>query len=103
MTFLHNNPLKPTMELLKLSGVQCSDRIRHAGCFANSVRVDCSDSEVEGVSFEQPGHWVFTNLYGVIIALGPVFSSNLTSTKLRQKRQQKEFRKVPESTKKTIL
>lgn len=83
MTFLSTNPVKPTVEPLKLSGVQCSDRIRHAGCFADSVGVDCSDSEVVGVSFKQPRHRVFTNLYGVIIALGPVFSSNLTSTKLR--------------------
>lgn len=89
MTFLYIYPFQPTMEPLKLSGVQCSDRIRHAGCFADSVRVDCSDSEVVGVSFKQPRHWVFTNLYWVIIALGPVFSSNLTSTKLRSKETRK--------------
>lgn len=43
--------------------------------------VDGSDSEVVGVSFEQSGHWVFTDLNGVIVALGPIVSSNLTSTK----------------------
>lgn len=85
MTFLCANPAKPTVELLKLSGVQRGDGIRHAAWFADSVRVDCSDSEVVGVSFEQPRHWVFTNFNGVIIALGPVFSSNLTSERLTAK------------------
>lgn len=40
------------------------------------MRVDRSHSEVVGVSFEQAGHWVFTDLNGVIVALGPVLSSN---------------------------
>lgn len=85
MTFLSTYEVKPTMESLKLSGIQSSDGIRHARSFADSMRVDCSDSEVIGVSFKQSGNWVFTNLNGVIIALGPVFSSNFTSAKLRSK------------------
>lgn len=79
MTFLYINRVKPTMEPLKFSRVQCSDGIRHAGWFTDSVGVDSSDSEVVGVSFKQPRHWVFTDLYGVIITLSPVFCSNLTS------------------------
>lgn len=43
--------------------------------------VNSSDSEVEGVPFKQPRHRIFTDLYGVIVTLGPVFSSNLTSKK----------------------
>lgn len=69
------------MEPLKLSGVECSDGIRHAGRFADSVGVDSSDSEVVGVSLKQPRHRVFTDLYRVIIALGPVFCPDLTSTR----------------------
>lgn len=89
MAFACTTPVKPTMELLKLSGVQCSDGVRYAGWFADSVWVDCPDSEVVGVCLEQPRHWVFTNLYGVIIALGPVVSSNLTSTKCASKKTRK--------------
>lgn len=89
MTFLYTNPVKPTMEPLKLSGVQCSDRIRHAGWFADSMGVDSSDSEVVGVAFKQSRHWVFTDLNGVIIALGPVFSSNLTSVQKKERREDK--------------
>lgn len=81
MAFFNANTVKPTVEVLKLSGVQSGNRIRHARRFADSVRVDGSDSEVVGVSLKQPRHWVFTNLYGVVIALSPVFSSNLASTK----------------------
>lgn len=43
--------------------------------------VNSSDSEVEGVPFKQPRHRIFADLYGVIVTLGPVFSSNLTSKK----------------------
>lgn len=68
------------MHPLELSGVQRGDGKGHARCFADSARVDGSDSEVVGVALKQPRHRVFTNLYGVIIALSPVFSSNLTST-----------------------
>lgn len=71
----------PTVELPKLAGIQCSDGVRHAGRLADPVGVDCSDSEVVGVSFKQPGHGEFTDLNGVIVALAPVVSSNLTSTK----------------------
>lgn len=74
------------MEPLKLSGVQCGDGFRHAGWFANSLGVDSADSEVVGVCFKEPGHWVFTDLNGVIVALSPVFSTNLTSTKLTVKK-----------------
>lgn len=75
------------MELPKLAGIQCSDGVRHAGRLADPMGIDCSDSEVVGVSFEQPRHRVFTDLNGVIVALAPVVSSNLTSTKggFRQK------------------
>lgn len=73
------NPVQPTVEPLELSRVECSDWIRHARCFADSVGVDGSDSEVVGVSFKQSGHGVFTDLYGVIVALSPVFCSDLTS------------------------
>lgn len=66
------------MKLLKLGGVQGSDGVRHARSFADSMRVDGSHSEVVGVSFEQAGHWVFTDLNGVIVALGPVLSSDFT-------------------------
>lgn len=69
------------MELPKLAGIQCSDGVRHAGSLADPVGVDCSDSEVVRVTFEQPGHGVFTDLNGVIVALAPVVSSHLTSTK----------------------
>lgn len=69
------------MQPLKLGGVQRGDGLRHAAGFADSFRVDGSDSEVVRVPLKQPGHGVFADLYGVIIALGPVFSSNLTSTK----------------------
>lgn len=37
MAFACTTPVKPTMELLKLSGVQCSDGVRHAGWFADSL------------------------------------------------------------------
>lgn len=50
--------------------------------------VDGSDSEAVGVSFEQPGHGVFTDFDGVIVALGPAVSSNLTSTKGEAKQKQ---------------
>lgn len=83
MTFVYTNSVKPTMKPLKLSGVQGSDGIRHARGFADSMRVDSSDSEVVGVSFKQPRHGVFTDLNGVVIALGPVFSANLTSVDLK--------------------
>lgn len=69
------------MKPLKLSGVHCSDGIRHTRRFADSMGVNSSDSEVEGVPFKQPRHRIFTDLYGVIVTLGPVFSSNLTSKK----------------------
>lgn len=72
------------MQPLKLSGIQCSDRIRHAGWFADSVGVDSSDSEVVRVALKQARNWVFTDLYGVIIALGPVFSTNLTPKKIKE-------------------
>lgn len=74
--------VQPTVKLLKLSGVQRSDGVRHARSFADSMRVDCSHSEVVGVSFEQPGHWIFADLNGVVIALDPVLCSNLTSVKI---------------------
>lgn len=83
MTFSYTNSVKPTMKPLKLSGVQGSDRLRLARWFADSMRVDSSDSEVVGVSFKQASDWVFTDLNGVVIALGPVFSANLTSMDLR--------------------
>lgn len=67
------------MEPLKLSGVQGRDGVRHARWFADSAGIDSSDSKVVGVPFKQPGHWVFTDLYGVVVALGPVFSANLAS------------------------
>lgn len=69
------------MELPKLGGIQCSDGVRHAGWFADSMGVDGSDSEAVGVSFKQPRHGVFADLNGVIVALAPIVSSNLTSTK----------------------
>lgn len=79
------------MKLLKLSGVQGSDGVRHARSFADSMGVDRSHSKVVGVSFEKPGHWVFTDLNGVIVALGPVLSSNLTPMKIYiETREQKE-------------
>lgn len=79
------------MKPLKLSGVQGSDGVRHAWSFADSMGVDRSHSKVVGVSFEQPGHWVFTDLNGVIVALGPVLSSNLTPMKIYiETREQKE-------------
>lgn len=37
MAFACTTPVKPTMELLKLSGVQCSDGVRYAGWFADSL------------------------------------------------------------------
>lgn len=80
-TFLCSSAPKPTVESLKLSGVQCGDRIRHARRFADSVGVNSSDSEVVRVAFKQPRHWIFTDLYGVIVTLAPVVSSNLTSKK----------------------
>lgn len=83
MVIFHcNNKVKLTMKPLKLSGIQSSDGIGHAGRLTDSMGVDSSDSEVVGVSLKQPRHWVFTNLYRVIIALGPIFCPNLTSEKL---------------------
>lgn len=81
---LCTNAAEPTVEPLKLGGIQCSDGVRHAGRFADSMGVDSSNSEVVRVSFKQPRHWVFTDLYRVIIALGPVFSTNLTSKKMKE-------------------
>ena len=81
MTFHCTNEIKLTMKPPKLGRIQCSDGIGHAGWFADSMGVDSPDSEVVGVSFKQSRHWVFTDLYGVIVALGPVVSSNLTSRK----------------------
>lgn len=75
----------PTMKPFKLSGVQSSDGIRHAGGFTDSTGVDSSNSEVERVALKQPTHRVFTDLDGVIIALGPVFCANLTSEILKKK------------------
>lgn len=84
-------PVQPTMKLLELSGVQGGDGVRHAGSFADSVRVHGPHSKVVGVSFEQPGHWVFTDLNGVIVALDPVVSSDLTSVKnLHRKRAERK-------------
>lgn len=87
------------MERPKLAGIQGSDGVRHAGRLADPVGVDCSDSEVVGVSFEEPGHGVFTDLNGVIIALAPVVSSNLTSTKggFRQEQMTREPESASES------
>lgn len=48
------------------------------------MRVDRPHSEVVGVSFEQAGHRVFTDLNGVIVALGPVLSSNFAPTAREQ-------------------
>lgn len=76
------------MELSKLGGIQRSYGVGHSGWFADSMWVDSSDSEVVGVSFEQPGHGVFTDLNGVIVALDPVVGSNLTSTKSGAKQKQ---------------
>lgn len=90
--FVCTPPVKPTMKFLELGGVQGGDGVRHAGSFADSVRVHGPHSKVVGVSFKQPGHWVFTNLNGVIIALDPVVSSDLTSVKnLHRKRAERKF------------
>lgn len=83
--------VQPTVKLLKLSGVQGSDGIWHTWSFADSVGVDGSHSKVVGVSFEEPRHWVFTDLNGVVVALGPVLSSNFAPMKIyNDRREQKE-------------
>lgn len=100
---LYTDAAEPTVEPLKLSGIQCSDGVRHAGWFADSAGVDSSNSEVVRVSFKQPRHWVFTDLYGVIIALGPVFSTNLTSKKKwKQEKRGEEFRRGDQSMQGTM-
>lgn len=72
------------MKPLKLSGIQSSNWVRYAGWFANTMRVNCSDSEVVRVTLKQPGHWVFTDLNGMVVALRPVLCSDLTSRKIEK-------------------
>lgn len=66
------------MQPLKLGGVQGGDGIGHAARLADAAGVDGSGSEVVGVSLEQAGHRVFTDLDGVVVALGPVICAHLT-------------------------
>ena len=77
-----------TVQPLELGGVQSGDGVGHAGRFADAARVDGSHSEVVGVSLEQAGDGVFTDLNGVVVALGPVLCPHLTSGKRQRVMQQ---------------
>lgn len=77
------------MQPFKFGGVQSSDGIGHARWFADAVGIYGSDSEVVGVPFKQPRHWVFTDFNGVIIALSPVLCSNLTSEMFKERKTRK--------------
>ena len=70
-----------TVQPLKVGGVESGDGFGHARRLADAASVDGSDSEVVGVSLEQAGHGVFTDLNGVVVALGPVLCPHLTSGK----------------------
>lgn len=75
-----------TMKSLELSRIHCSDRFGHSGRSADATRINSTHAEVIGVTLEQAGHGVFTDLNGRLITLYPVVCSDLTSvTEFRQR------------------
>lgn len=69
------------MKSLKLSRIHCSNGFGHSGRSADATRVNSTYAEVIGVTLEQAGHRVFTDLNGRVVTLYPVLRSDLTSVK----------------------